>query len=150
MAHLRIPGQRHNRAVPSSGRYISLAGAALPCRGCVPSHGDIAVTIVPFVRLCEGFRTTARRDISTCATPCGPVAAEDVRDLQSWTGHGGPALCRRPLLRMLATLSFISVMTPSNASVMIGGSNLIRRTRSSTSHKRVKNEVRRRFLALGA
>src|SRR6266849_7915460 len=32
-------------------------------------------------------------------TPCGPVAAEDVRDLQSWTVHGGPALCRRPLLR---------------------------------------------------
>ena len=30
---------------------ISLIGAALPCRGCVPSHGDIAVTIVPFVRL---------------------------------------------------------------------------------------------------
>ena len=22
-------------------------------------------------------------------TPSGPVAAEDVRDLQSWTGHGG-------------------------------------------------------------
>jgi len=23
------------------------------------------------------------------ATPSGPVIAEDVRDLQSWTGHGG-------------------------------------------------------------
>ena len=31
-------------------------------------------------------------------TPCGPVAAEDVRDLQSWPGHGGPALCPRFLL----------------------------------------------------
>ncbi len=31
-------------------------------------------------------------------TPRGPVVAEDVRDLQSWTGHGGPLLRRLVLL----------------------------------------------------
>ena len=31
-------------------------------------------------------------------TPCGPVAAQDVRDLQSWPGHVG-RLCRRRLPR---------------------------------------------------
>jgi hypothetical protein len=31
------------------------------------------------------------------ATPSGPVIAEDVRDLQSWTGHGWRRLRRRVL-----------------------------------------------------
>ena len=33
--------------------------------------------------------------------PSEPVVAKDIRDLQSWTTHEGPALCRRPLLRQL-------------------------------------------------
>ena len=32
-------------------------------------------------------------------TPSGTVVAEDIRDLQSWTGHDRGALCRR-LLRL--------------------------------------------------
>ena len=32
------------------------------------------------------------------ATPSGPVIAEDVRDLQSWTGHGWRRLRRRVLV----------------------------------------------------
>src|SRR5712675_40691 len=32
-------------------------------------------------------------------TPRGPVVAEDVRDLQSWTGHGGPLRWWLVLLR---------------------------------------------------
>jgi hypothetical protein len=32
-------------------------------------------------------------------TPRGPVVAEDVRDLQSWTGHVGPLGWRLVLLR---------------------------------------------------
>src|SRR5258708_34862286 len=32
-------------------------------------------------------------------TPRGPVVAEDVRDLQSWTGHGDPLRWRLVLLR---------------------------------------------------
>jgi hypothetical protein len=71
MAHLGSPGQRHNRAVPSGGRYISLAGAALPCRGCVPSHGDIAVTIVPFVRLWPDPEAPT-------AGPAGPLIEVDL------------------------------------------------------------------------
>jgi hypothetical protein len=31
-------------------------------------------------------------------TPSEAVVAEDIRDLQSWTTHVRPALCRRPLL----------------------------------------------------
>ena len=31
-------------------------------------------------------------------TPRGPVVAEDVRDLQNWTGHGDPLLRRLVLL----------------------------------------------------
>jgi len=31
-------------------------------------------------------------------TPCGPVVAQDIRDLQGLPAHAGPALCRRPLL----------------------------------------------------
>jgi len=33
------------------------------------------------------------------ATPGGPVIAEDVRDLHSWTGHGWRRLLRRVLAR---------------------------------------------------
>ena len=33
------------------------------------------------------------------ATPGGPVIAEDVRDLHSWTGHGWRCLRRRVLAR---------------------------------------------------
>jgi hypothetical protein len=32
-------------------------------------------------------------------TPSGAVVAEDIRDLQGWTTHEGPALCRQPLRR---------------------------------------------------
>jgi hypothetical protein len=32
-------------------------------------------------------------------TPSGAVVAEDIRDLQDWTGHEGPASGRWPLLR---------------------------------------------------
>ena len=32
-------------------------------------------------------------------TPSGAVVAEDIRDLQDWTGHGGEASGRGPLLR---------------------------------------------------
>ena len=41
-------------------------------------------------------------------TPSGAVVAEDIRDLQGWATHEGPALCRgllrRPLLRQRQVL----------------------------------------------
>ena len=39
--------------------------------------------------------------------PCRSMAAEDIRDLQRWTGHGREPLCRRlvfPALGLLARL----------------------------------------------
>ena len=95
-----------------------LGGRSLALRAMAVAAGVVGDLGVGAVRACchvaaERRRTTAldgRHDFQLAeahvtgvgCTPGGPVGAEDIRDLQGWTGHGRGALGRR--LDLLAFL----------------------------------------------
>jgi hypothetical protein len=86
---LPITGSAHKAAVVGDCRVSAvLAARDVAAEGCRAAVLDGA----HHLELVEAHMTAVG------ITPCGAVAAEDVRDLQSGPGHGGSALCRRFLL----------------------------------------------------
>ena len=66
-----------------------LAACDVPAEGCRAA----ALDGIHHLELVEAHMTAVG------VTPCGPVAAEDVRDLQRWPRHDSGALRRRSLVR---------------------------------------------------
>jgi hypothetical protein len=85
------------RAVPVAAAVV---GDGRVCTGVVLAAHDVpaegrraaALDCAHHLELAEAHVTAVG------VTPSGAGVAEDIRDLQSWTTHVRPALCRRPLL----------------------------------------------------
>jgi hypothetical protein len=89
---LPITGSAHKAAIVGDGRVgtgVVLATHDVPteCRRAA------ALDRAHHLELAEAHVTAVG------VTPSGAVVAEDIRDLQGWTTHEGPALCRQPLRR---------------------------------------------------
>jgi hypothetical protein len=89
---LPITGSAHKAAVVGDGRVGT--GVVLAAHD-VPAEGRRAAALdrAHHLELAEAHMTAVG------VAPSGAMIAKDIRDLQGWTTHEGPALCRRPLLR---------------------------------------------------
>jgi len=99
-----------HRKMPASPRQLPITGfahkAGVVSDGGVPARlvlaaRDVATESRRAAALDRAHRLElAKAQMATIGiTPSGPVIAEDVRDLQSWTGHGWRRLRRRVLAR---------------------------------------------------
>jgi hypothetical protein len=114
---LPITNFAHKAAVVGDGRVA--AGIVLATRH-MPAESRRAAALDRAHHL-----QLAEADVAAVGvTPRRPVAAEDIRDLQQWPGHGRRALRRRPILRQGQTIE-----RAGDSSQQVGGNLGIARGR---------------------